>query len=81
MQDKTFLPHCVIENLPGACMRTIGLLAVQTGVGHRCPFSIVFESLSPLSCSLMEGLGGTICLHCDLLHPEMATFPGYEGDI
>ena len=38
-------------------------------------------SLLPLSCSLMEGLGGTICLHCDLLHPEMATFPGYEGDI
>ena len=31
--------------------------------------------------SLMEGLGGTICFHCDLLHPEMAMFPGYDGDL
>lgn len=31
--------------------------------------------------SLMEGLGGTICFCCDLLHPESAAFPGYEGDI
>ena len=31
--------------------------------------------------SLMEGLAGTICYHCDLLHPELAAFPGYEGDI
>ena len=31
--------------------------------------------------SLMEGLGGTICYYCDLLHPEMAAFPGYDGDI
>ena len=31
--------------------------------------------------SLMEGLAGTICFCCDLLHPEKAAFPGYEGDI
>lgn len=31
--------------------------------------------------SLMEGLGGTICFCCDLLHPDSAAFPGYEGDI
>ena len=31
--------------------------------------------------SLMEGLAGTICFHCDLLHPEEAAFPGYDGDI
>ena len=30
--------------------------------------------------SLMEGLGGTICFFCDLLHPKMAAFPGYDGD-
>ncbi len=31
--------------------------------------------------SLMEGLGGTICFCCDLLYPESAAFPGYEGDV
>ena len=31
--------------------------------------------------SLMEGLGGTICFFCDLLHSKMAAFPGYDGDI
>ena len=31
--------------------------------------------------SLMEGLGGTICFCCDLLHPDSAAFPGYDGDI
>lgn len=31
--------------------------------------------------SLMEGLAGTLCFCCDLLHPESAAFPGYEGDI
>ena len=31
--------------------------------------------------SLMEGLGGTICYFCDLLHPNSAAFPGYDGDI
>ena len=31
--------------------------------------------------SLMEGLAGTICYLCDLLHPECAAFPGYDGDI
>lgn len=31
--------------------------------------------------SLMEGLAGTICYCCDLLHPDTAAFPGYEGDI
>ena len=31
--------------------------------------------------SLMEGLGGTVCFYCDLLHPDMAAVPGYEGDI
>lgn len=31
--------------------------------------------------SLMEGLGGTVCFCCDLLHPNTAGFPGYEGDI
>ena len=30
--------------------------------------------------SLMEGLGGTICFFCDLLHPKTAAFPGYDGD-
>lgn len=31
--------------------------------------------------SLMEGLAGTVCFCCDLLHPDTAAFPGYEGDI
>ncbi len=31
--------------------------------------------------SLMEGLGGTVCFKCDLLHPELSAFPGYDGDI
>lgn len=31
--------------------------------------------------SLMEGLAGTICFYCDLLHPENSAFPGYAGDI
>ncbi len=31
--------------------------------------------------SLMEGLGGAVCFCCDLLHPDTAAFPGYEGDI
>ncbi len=31
--------------------------------------------------SLMEGLGGAICFRCDLLHPELSAFPGYDGDI
>lgn len=30
--------------------------------------------------SLMEGLGGTLCFYCDLLHPKTAAFPGYDGD-
>lgn len=30
--------------------------------------------------SLMEGLAGTICFFCDLLHPELAAFPGYAGE-
>lgn len=30
--------------------------------------------------SLMEGLGGTLCYCCDLLYPDTAAFPGYEGD-
>ena len=30
--------------------------------------------------SLMEGLAGTICFYCDLLHPEQAAFPGYAGE-
>lgn len=30
--------------------------------------------------SLMEGLAGTICFFCDLLHPEQAGFPGYDGE-
>ena len=31
--------------------------------------------------SLMEGLAGTICYHCDLLHPQSAAFPGYDGEL
>lgn len=31
--------------------------------------------------SLMEGLGGAICYCCDLLYPDSAAFPGYDGDI
>ena len=31
--------------------------------------------------SLMEGLAGTICYHCDLLHPQTAAFPGYDGEV
>lgn len=31
--------------------------------------------------SLMEGLAGTVCFCCDLLHPDTAAFPGYDGDI
>lgn len=30
--------------------------------------------------SLMEGLAGTVCFFCDLLHPEQAAFPGYDGE-
>ena len=30
--------------------------------------------------SLMEGLAGTLCFCCDLLHPELAAFPGYAGE-
>ncbi len=30
--------------------------------------------------SLMEGLAGTVCFFCDLLHPEQAAFPGYVGE-
>ena len=30
--------------------------------------------------SLMEGLAGTVCFFCDLLHPENAAFPGYDGE-
>ena len=31
--------------------------------------------------SLMEGLAGTITYFCDLLYPNLAAFPGYDGDI
>lgn len=31
--------------------------------------------------SLMEGFAGTISYHCDLLHPQTAAFPGYDGEV
>ena len=30
--------------------------------------------------SLMEGLAGTVCFFCDLLYPDEAAFPGYDGE-
>ena len=30
--------------------------------------------------SLMEGLAGTVCFFCDLLHPEHAKLPWYDGE-
>ena len=31
--------------------------------------------------SLMEGLAGAVCFFCDILHPEQAAFPGYDGEL
>ena len=39
------------------------------------------QGLADFPYSLMEGLAGTICYHCDLLHPVNASFPGYDGDV
>ena len=38
------------------------------------------QGLADFPYSLMEGLAGTICYHCDLLHPQNASFPGYDGE-
>ena len=39
------------------------------------------QGMADFPYSLMEGLAGTICYHCDLLHPETAAFPGYDGEV
>ena len=43
---------------------------------HRCEIGVPDTPYS-----LMEGLAGTVCFVCDLLHPEEAAFPGFNGDI
>jgi lantibiotic modifying enzyme len=30
--------------------------------------------------SLMEGAAGIVCFYCDLLYPDEASFPGYDGE-
>ena len=39
------------------------------------------QGMADFPYSLMEGLAGTICYHCDLLHPKTAAFPGYDGEV
>ena len=38
------------------------------------------QGLADFPYSLMEGMAGTMCYLCDLLHPLRSAFPGYDGD-
>ena len=40
-----------------------------------------YQGVADFPYSLMEGLAGKICYRCDLLHPQSAASPGYDGEL
>ena len=55
--------------------KVLEAIATQFDPQRQC------QGIADFPYSLMEGLAGTICYHCDLLHPQTAAFPGYDGEV